>query len=142
MEKELYYYIRGVHNEPEITVCVIIGERGYYRGVAICSLLDQPVKEVGRTLAQMRACRAQNRHMAGKQLKNEPINFLSSRKLSFLVMDKLEESGILAKSTINTFKDLTKYEKKLVIANSNMVKIDCEFIPAQDTHVPVQMVGV
>jgi hypothetical protein len=143
MEKELYYYIRGENNSPEVTVCLIIGEKGYYRGVAICSLQDQPIKAYGRELAQMRAYRAFNRYeLQGKNWRHELINYKSKRPLSFEAMEALFRAKITEKSSMCSFNELSKYEQKLVIANSNMVKIDCEFIPAKDTHVPVQMMGV
>jgi hypothetical protein len=56
--KEYYYYIRNRRNAPIVTVCLIKDLDSVCRGVAICSLKDNPVKESGRKLAKKRAMKA------------------------------------------------------------------------------------
>ena len=67
VEKQ-FYYIRS-NGEPTVTVCLLKreGEEGYARGVAICSPHDNPVKSVGRSLAENRA--------KGVITRNAPIPF-------------------------------------------------------------------
>ncbi len=56
--KEYYYYMRTRRNAPIVTVCLISDNDTVYRGVAICSRRDNPVKEKGRALARKRAWKA------------------------------------------------------------------------------------
>ena len=54
-----YYYLRDDANRPLVTVCLatdILGQ--HYRGVAICSPKDNPVKRVGRQIAVGRVLQA------------------------------------------------------------------------------------
>lgn len=50
-----YYYLRDFENAPIVTVCIVRQGNYFARGVAICSLKDQPVKKVGRKIARDRA---------------------------------------------------------------------------------------
>ena len=56
--KNYFYYIRDDKSAPVVTVCLstLGGERA--RGVAVCSLKDQPCKNTGRTIASGRAAKA------------------------------------------------------------------------------------
>lgn len=53
-----FYYYRDSQRRPVVTVCLLEKDDLYYRGVAICSLDDQPVKARGRAIAWLRAVRA------------------------------------------------------------------------------------
>ena len=57
-EQMYYYYTRDSQNRPMVTTCLIKGERGIGKGVAICSLEDLPVKKVGKQIAKDRALKA------------------------------------------------------------------------------------
>lgn len=62
-EKELidvkFYYYRDFSNRPVVTVCLIHkGEELFARGISICSILDNPVKKIGRWKAYGRAFKA------------------------------------------------------------------------------------
>jgi len=52
-----FYYIRDETSYPTVTVCIQFDTlTGWYsRGVAVCSRQDQPVKKIGRTIAEYRA---------------------------------------------------------------------------------------
>lgn len=54
-KKPRYFYIRDQNNLPTITVCEIEFNSNRYRGVSICSPLDQPYKKTGRKIAFDRA---------------------------------------------------------------------------------------
>ena len=58
MDNKWFYYVRDIENRPVITVCLIEKLGEYYRGVALCSELDQPCKRVGRNIAEGRAISA------------------------------------------------------------------------------------
>lgn len=58
MERIYYYYYRDAKNRPIVTVCLIKGENGIGRGMAICSPDDNPLKADGRKYARNRAYRA------------------------------------------------------------------------------------
>lgn len=57
--KEHFYYIRDDRRRPVITVC-ILSENGVAKakGMAVCSLQDNPSKKVGREIAKNRAYHA------------------------------------------------------------------------------------
>lgn len=59
-ERVWYFHYRDQNNAPRVTVCIIHDGRNYHRGVAICSLKDNPFKRYGRALALKRARRAQS----------------------------------------------------------------------------------
>ena len=55
MDRTYFYYLRDKNKRPLVTICLhCIGDK-YYRGVAICSPKDSPVKRVGRNIAFGRA---------------------------------------------------------------------------------------
>ncbi|MHA2068898.1 MAG: hypothetical protein ACXABY_31435 [Candidatus Thorarchaeota archaeon] len=54
-ENRQFYYIRS-NGEPTVTVCLLKRDDGNWaRGVAVCSPLDNPMKKLGRSLAENRA---------------------------------------------------------------------------------------
>ena len=62
-EAPIFYYLRDAKNRPVVTVCLIRERKddapdAFYRGVAVCSLKDQPNKKIGRAIAYERACQA------------------------------------------------------------------------------------
>jgi hypothetical protein len=61
MEIRKFYYLRDNYNRPTGTVCLIKSNGDIARGVAICSLKDNPDKKTGRHIAQGRAVRAMKR---------------------------------------------------------------------------------
>ena len=56
--KTWYYYYRDAQRRPVVTVCLMEFAGNYYRGVALCSLNDHPIKAQGRAIAKGRATRA------------------------------------------------------------------------------------
>lgn len=56
--KEKYFYYRDKNRRPMVTVCEIEGVTGVGRGVAICSLKDNPSKKIGRLISKGRANKA------------------------------------------------------------------------------------
>jgi len=59
-----FYYLRDLQNKPLVTVCLAKDTTGqYYRGIAICSPKDNPVKRVGRQIALGRVLRALHRNI-------------------------------------------------------------------------------
>ena len=53
-----YYYFRDTQNKPRITVCLLKVGGQTARGIAICSMLDNPCKTTGRNIAKGRAHKA------------------------------------------------------------------------------------
>lgn len=58
VDKMFYYHLRNKEGRPLITVCVVRKGDDFARGVSVCSLLDMPVKKVGRRIARDRALKA------------------------------------------------------------------------------------
>ena len=57
-----FYYLRDKAKRPLVTVCLAADTNGrFYRGVAICSPKDNPIKRVGRQIARGRVLRAMER---------------------------------------------------------------------------------
>ena len=57
-EKKYFYYVRDKKNRPVVTVCLIKGSNGIGKGIAVCSLDDNPIKIVGKDIAMRRALKA------------------------------------------------------------------------------------
>ena len=74
-----FYYLRDEAKRPLVTVCLARDENGkHYRGVAICSPKDSPVKRVGRQIALGRVLRAIHRNGdTGRVLRVEAWDVLS-----------------------------------------------------------------
>lgn len=53
--KEYYYYLRDNANRPVVTVCLLAENGNVARGIAVCSIKDQPEKRKGRAIAKARA---------------------------------------------------------------------------------------
>ena len=53
--KTFFYYLRDGEGRPVITVCLMDDGVQFARGVAICSLKDNPMKKIGRGIAYERA---------------------------------------------------------------------------------------
>ena len=58
IERKYFYYMRGRDNHPLVTVCLLVSNPHISRGVAVCGLMDNPDKKVGRNRAEGRARRA------------------------------------------------------------------------------------
>ena len=63
--KVYYHYDRDDKNRPMITQCLLIDEEHqcFAKGIAFCSLTENPRKEYGRMLAYGRAIKAYNKGM-------------------------------------------------------------------------------
>jgi hypothetical protein len=53
--KKIFWYGRGENNRPIITVCLMLNGTKWSRGVAICSMRDNPCKKTGRKISETRA---------------------------------------------------------------------------------------
>lgn len=61
--QEIYYYVRDDRRRPIITVCLLVeGGQAIAKGVAVCSQLDNPSKQIGRSIAKGRAVKVLNYH--------------------------------------------------------------------------------
>ncbi len=69
-----YYYIR-FQRIPAITVCILVDGKSVSRGVAACSMSDNPCKKEGRRIALNRARKANGTHENDKPLKEVPESF-------------------------------------------------------------------
>ena len=59
LEHKSYYYVYDVNRHPRITVCIARHHDGRVaKGIAICSLSEQPVKRKGRNEARGKVLRA------------------------------------------------------------------------------------
>jgi hypothetical protein len=58
--KKYFYYLRDEYGLPRVTVCLahFTEEDVITRGVAICSILDQPTKKLGNIISAGRAIKA------------------------------------------------------------------------------------
>ena len=103
-----YYYFRDKQNKPRITVRLIKIGNQIARGIAICSALDNPCKQMGRNIAKGRA------HKAMLLKKNDcPIN----RSPAPLLLEPFWTGKLgLYKSVYNPI--LTKFESKLLERSS------------------------
>ena len=64
-----FYYLRDEANRPLVTVCLATDTKGqHYRGIAICSPKDNPVKRVGKQIALGRVFRALHR-----KIESDPV---------------------------------------------------------------------
>ena len=61
MTRTYFYYLRDKEKRPLVTVCLHCIGKKYYRGVAICSPKDSPIKRIGRNIAYGRAMQAVKR---------------------------------------------------------------------------------
>jgi len=108
--KDFFYYFRDKENKPRVTVCLKVDtERGIgavARGVAICSLSDNPNKKKGRQIASGRAARAAFRGNRSYRIARvEAIAALESTA---------EFSTFPVWSKSEFFPELTEFEKKLL----------------------------
>lgn len=105
MTKTYFYYLRDKDRRPLVTVCLhCVGNR-YYRGVAICSPKDSPIKRVGRNIAFGRALQAVK--------KGEMKESFIGRDEALSVYLSVSEDGYFEyKSTDRVILD--SFEKKLI----------------------------
>lgn len=82
--REAYYYLRDEnHSHPRITVCLIKDEHNFIaRGIAICSLKDNPCKAEGRKYAKHNALWSIKHKKNGRPIqRNKAWNALAMIKL-------------------------------------------------------------
>ena len=103
--KTYFYYHRDRENKPLVTVCLLTGDMGVARGIAICSPQDNPCKATGRTIAMRRAERA----IKGR---NGHDDFIARREALQVIDDCTECDLWLNKSDRNPA--LTEYESKIL----------------------------
>ena len=108
-----FYYIKDkVEKEtdtphPRITVCIGKNKEGIIcKGIAICSLRDNPEKQVGRTLALNNVRRAFKKYVSTKPiLRDEAFDAVKKTQLGL--------KNIIYKSQYNLKMPANKIEKKL-----------------------------
>lgn len=76
MESKFYHLRQGKNAPPIVTVCLLEKDGVIARGIAICSLNDQPNQRVGRLKSQGRAISAFKRGSGLPVLRNEAIRVL------------------------------------------------------------------
>jgi hypothetical protein len=106
-EKMYYYYIRDKQRRPLVTVCLIQGERGIGKGVAICSLEDLPVKKVGKRIAKDRALKAYWEERTSDYTKKQIPMMLAN-------MDYKDRTYVTSEPKIWFNPILTKFEIKII----------------------------
>ena len=106
MDRTYFYYLRDKNKRPLVTICLhCIGDK-YYRGVAICSPKDSPVKRVGRNIAFGRALQAVKKGERKEGLINRP------EALDVYLLTSEDNSYFEYNSTDKAILD--SFEKKLV----------------------------
>ncbi len=120
MKEEVYYYLKSRENEPVISVCLIKEADCFFRGVAICSVFDQPNKKIGRTIAKGRALKLKKKMGEPNfMLTMEPdiIGFRAVCNLNFYGYNRRDGVNNLPfaqKASFLAADDLTEFEKELV----------------------------
>lgn len=72
--KSAYYYVRDHEMRPVVTVCLMKIGTVVSRGMAICSLRDQPCKKTGRRLARNMCLRAFGKKKSGCPVLRDKAN--------------------------------------------------------------------
>ena len=101
--KKYYYYYRDDEGKPYVTVCIMKFGEYYARGLSICSLNDNPVKEEGRKQARKRAY-----HALFNMINTEEI----SRNNAYSVLEHTRSQVFHFKSEYNPI--LTSHEKRII----------------------------
>ena len=122
--KVFYYYVRDNWKAPIITVCLANYEDVWYRGVALCSVMDNPCKIDGRAWAFDRALKAIYSQRDQLPIKSSLVfDYLQTLELSeedrtgLLAMIMKERfSGNFYKSSKDPY--LTDFEIKLITPKS------------------------
>lgn len=106
--KRRFYHYRDENKHPRITICVLydIKDQIACRGISMCSLIEQPIKEDGRDRAENRAIAAYK-----TQLSSEPIIKFEAAQVSECSPEFNEEVKEEFKSAYNV--NLTEFEKRL-----------------------------
>ena len=98
-EKKYFYYVRDDRNRPIITVCLIQGSNGIGRGISVCSVNDNPVKAIGRDIANRRALKAYWERIGGIPMwSSNALNVLDSISTGHYWMEcaKIEFNPVLS----------------------------------------------
>jgi len=106
-ERTKIYYERDEKNRPLVTICLLQANGDIARGVAVCSMLDNPCKKTGRKIAKDRAIHAMRTQKNGCPMLTPNVH---------LIMSSISESGGgifgWCKSAFNP--PLTQLENRLV----------------------------
>ena len=107
MEKSKYYYCRDSNNRPVVTVCLLQANGDISRGVAICSLSDNPCKKTGRKISRDRAVYA---------MKTKGNNCDMDTAAAHLVMSSAQHGsgGVFGWSKSSFNPSLTTREAKII----------------------------
>ena len=107
-----YYYIRDKANRPVITICLLKIGKDISKGIAICSIKDNPCKKTGRVIAKGRAVQAMHN-------KKDCcfIGRIHCSSIQMALTRKEEGIDVYNKALFNPV--LTKFESKL-LARGNL----------------------
>jgi hypothetical protein len=110
IEAERFYYLRDELDRPMVTICLVAGPKGVGKGVAVCSVDDNPVKKIGRRLARDRAIRSYWTSANNKKLWTD-----NAIQVIYLVLgDGFKARELIGKPKSHFNPELTAYEKKLL----------------------------
>jgi hypothetical protein len=109
--REIYYYLRDKMNRPVVTVCLLVNETAMARGIAVCSVRDQPYKKKGRNIARARAAYGLSLGVTSTDAEALPVY----RREAFDAINRVEcypKYFLGKKSWLNP--SLTEFEKELL----------------------------
>lgn len=123
LTKRYFYYLRDEHGLPRVTICLthFLEEDVICRGLAICSILDNPTKKLGNMISAGRALKAyrlrQNCRPVGKENSKAHFNVEMLEDSSLLTLPNWNRmyEGQLYKCYFNP--ELTDYEMALISPN-------------------------
>lgn len=115
-----FYYFRNVLSEPIITICVIKNHiEVFSRGIAICSVNDNPNKKTGRNIAFGRVMKAMVNGNNSLPIKRENLAYTMQPLYEFIKdnFGFIDIKKWIYKSQYNV--KLIKFEKKLFKISEN-----------------------
>lgn len=103
--KRVIYYQRDKQNHPRVTVCLMKNDEGIIsRGLALCSLKENPNKKRGTDIAVGKALQAFEKNITGFEI---------NRDEAYEVLNSVSEHYWYYKSYYDTV-PVSKLEKKLI----------------------------
>jgi len=109
-----FYYLRDKANRPLVTVCLAEDAYGdYFRGVAICSPKDNPVKRIGRGIALGRAIRG---------IRNKVHSDIVVRDEAYSVLRKVDGASVPHHYKSSPVSIMTQLEIKLLDNSKEKMK--------------------
>lgn len=100
-----FYYMRDKENKPRVTVCLIRANGDIARGIAICSLSDNPHKATGRTIAEDRAFKAWQKRNNFDEI---------SRGKAFMALSAVSADEFMLEPKCAFNPELTEFEQRIL----------------------------